>query len=271
MKTAIVAFLVSLTASVALGDDDAGGAAPTAPTLTANYSGSVLFLPVADISLSAVFPDQTYSAAARFTTAGIAAWFDDTDIEAGVSGYRAASALRPWRYEHLNHASSKNRIVGIDFPDGTAMPDINPPFGSMGEPPASDTDRAGAIDPLTTLLAIISGINPNGARPGGANEEGACEGRFPVFDGKARYDVRLEAGGRDRVRTSAWRGQALVCRAYLEPISGYDADDRPDAGETAEPVTMWLAPVDGFWVPVRFRARTEIGQINIRAQRIQVQ
>lgn len=275
MKTAAIAITAALALSgAALAADDAA-TDPRASTLSARYSGSVYFLPVADIVISAVFPEGTYSAAARFTTAGVAAWFDDTDIEAEVSGYRQEAGFQPWRYEHFNHASSKNRTVGIDFPEGRATPDINPPFGSMGEPPASDEERYGAIDPLTTLMAIIAGVNPEaGEGPAGSilhGEENACSGRFPVFDGKARYDVRLEDGGRDRVRTRAWRGDAFVCHAYLEPISGYDPGDRPDETETARPVTLWLAPMDGLLVPVRFRAQTAIGQINIRAQRIQVQ
>ena len=265
MKHILTGIALSLAAAAGVQADDAAEAGASAPALSVSYSGSVLFLPVADISLSAVFPEGTYSSAARFTTAGVARWFDDTDIEAGVTGYRRPDGLRPWRYEHFNHASGSDRTVGIDFPGATATPDVTPPFGSMGEPPASDDERAGALDPLSTLVGIMTAI----AGGEGAAQE-PCTGRLPVFDGKARYDLRLEAAGRDRVRTSDWRGEAIVCKAYLEPISGYDPGDRPSEEEIAEPVTLWLAPIEGLYVPVRFRASSEIGPINIRARRIQV-
>jgi len=226
----------------------------------AEYSGSVLFLKVADISLSAAFQDGTYSAAASFQSAGLLSWFDDTDIQATTSGYRTPSGLAPYRYEHTNFASNKGRVVGIDFIDNVATPDVQPPFGSMGEPPASDADRAGALDPISTLLGLMMNL-PTG-------ETDVCQGRIPVFDGKARYDLRFNNAGPDTVSTRGWRGEAIRCQAYLEPISGYDEGDRPGEEDIARPITMWLAPFDGLHIPVRFRAQTQIGSISIQASRV---
>lgn len=231
--------------------------------LTLNYTGSVWVVPVAEIGIGAVYREDSYSASAMFQSAGLLRWFDDTNIEAGVTGYRDEAALRPWRYSHLNHASDKGRVVGIDFPGGVASPDIEPPFGSMGEPPASEAQRAGAIDPISAMLGLALGMP--------MDSEGVCTGRLPVFDGKARYDLRLERAGTERVRTRAWRGEALVCEAYLEPIAGYDPGDRPDESETGEPVRIYLAEIEGAYVPVRFKADTQIGAINIQATRIEVE
>ena len=226
----------------------------------AQYSGSVLILKVADISLSAAFQDGTYSAAATFESGGLLRWFDDTNIEATTSGYRAPDSLRPYRYEHVNHASNKGRVVGINFDDGVAMPDVQPPFGSMGEPPANDEERAGALDPISTLLGLMLSIQ--------SDDADICQGRLPVFDGKARYDLRFNNVGPDDVRTRGWSGEAIRCQAFIEPISGYDEGDRPDEQETNRPVTIWLAPIESVYVPVRFRAQTRIGSINITATQL---
>lgn len=228
--------------------------------LYVRYSGSVLILKVANISLTAGFNDGVYSAAATFESGGLLRWFDDTNIEATTNGYRQADALHPYRYEHINHASNKGRVVGINFENDVAMPDVQPPFGSMGEPPASDEDRAGALDPISTLLSLMTSLP--------TDENGVCEGRLPVFDGKARYDLRFNNLGLDDVNTRAWSGEAIRCQAFIEPISGYDPGDRPDEEETNRPVTIWLAPVDGVHVPVRFRAQTRIGAINIQATQL---
>lgn len=225
------------------------------------YTGSVYFLQVADITITARMEDETYSAAATFQSAGLLRWFDDTDIQASAVGYRTDEGLAPWRYEHINYASDKGRVVGIDFPEGVATPDINPPFGSMGEPPASDGERTGALDPVTVILNLMSG-------PISAGADEACSGRLPIFDGKARYDLRFENVGMDEVRTRAYRGDAIRCQAYVEPISGYDPGDRPTEEETARPVNIWLVEMDGLYVPVRFRAATQIGNISIEARRI---
>ena len=228
--------------------------------LYVRYSGSVLILKVANISLTAGFNDGVYSAAATFESGGLLRWFDDTNIEATTNGYRREDALHPYRYEHINHASNKGRVVGINFDDDVAIPDVQPPFGSMGEPPASDEDRAGALDPISTLLSLMTALP--------ADENGVCEGRLPVFDGKARYDLRLNNLGPDEVHTRAWEGEAIRCQAFIEPISGYDPGDRPDEDEINRPVTIWLAPVDGVHVPVRFRAQTRIGAITIQANQL---
>lgn len=228
--------------------------------LFVEYAGSVFFLSVADISLSARFSEVDYAAAATFQSAGLLRWFDDTDIQASAVGYRGADGLRPYRYEHINYASEKGRVVGIDFPDRVATPDVNPPFGSMGEPPASDAERTGALDPITVMLGLAL------AMPG--DRDTPCSGTLPVFDGKARYDLRFENQGLDEVRTAAWRGAAVACHAYLEPVSGYDADDRPTEEDIARPVRIWLAPVDDIFVPVRFKAATRIGDITVSARRI---
>ena len=134
MKTlgvGIAAFWLAGTGAIS--DDHETRREAAAPAeLTVAYSGALYFLPVADISINVIYPEGTYSASATFQSAGLLRWFDDTNIEAGVSGYREGRVLQPWRYQHLNYASGTGRIVGIDFPEGLAEPDINPPFGSMG-------------------------------------------------------------------------------------------------------------------------------------------
>ena len=253
--------LASLSGMVKADDDGASPTAANASHLFVQYVGSVYFLNVADISVNARIGDADYSAAATFKSAGLLRWFDDTDIQATTVGYVNGQGLEPWRYEHTNFASNKGRVVGIDFREGLASPDVNPPFGSMGEPPASDEERQGALDPITVLLNVVLSLS--------FEQEGeTCNGRLPVFDGKARYDLRFVNAGPDDVRTRAFRGEAVRCQAFLEPISGYDEGDRPSEEEIRRPVTIWLAPMDGVHVPVRFRAATQIGSINVQATQV---
>ena len=122
--------------------------------------------------------------------------------------------------------------------------------------------------PLNLEAAVTAMLGLALAMPG--QESAPCSGRLPVFDGKARYDLRLENQGADWVRTRAWRGEAVLCHAYLEPISGYDPGDRPSEEETANPVRIWLAPIGDIYVPIRFRAATQIGDISISARRVAI-
>jgi hypothetical protein len=263
-KTGVTALCLAGFATAASGDEVDTVQSLTGPSgVTIQYAGSVMVFQIANIIVDGNFEEETYAATARFTSAGLAALFTDADIEAGVSGYRDGAMLDPWRYSHLNHASNKNRIVGIDFPEGVAMPDVNPPFGSMGEPPATDEERAGARDPLSTLLSMTLGAV--------ATVDSHCDGRLPVFDGRARYNLRFEDGGRKHVRTRAWSGEALICHAYYEPVSGYEADEYPTDEEIAAPISFWLAPMnDGeFYVPVKIRTNVGFGSVTVVARSIQ--
>ncbi len=263
MKNVLFAVAMAAGLAVPAGADDAAPAPAEPLQVTAQYSGSVLVFQVANIVVHSQFAPGDYSASARFTTAGLAALFSDADIEAGVSGYRDGNSLRPWRYSHFNHASSKNRTVGIDFPDGVATPNIDPPFGNMGEPPASAAERRGAADPLSTLLSMGLGAVAQG--------DTLCAGTLPVFDGRARYNLRFEAAGTEYVRTRAWRGDAVVCNAFYEPISGYEADEFPSEDDIRHPIVFWLAPFhDGaVHIPVRIRTNAGFGGATVTARSIE--
>lgn len=139
LALAALVTLPALPASADTGDRTA----PAPESLFVQYSGSLLLIPVANISINAVWPGETYSATATFQSGGLLRWFDDTNIEAGVSGYVREDGLDPWRYQHLNHASGKGRIVGVDFVQGMAVPDINHPSGRWGiRPPVMRTAPA---------------------------------------------------------------------------------------------------------------------------------
>ena len=89
--------------------------------------------------------------------------------------------------------------------------------------------------------------------------------------GYAEAETRFEDGGTDRVRTRAWSGEALVCHAYYEPISGYEADEFPSEEDIDRPITFWLAPVHGgdMHVPVRIRTNAGFGGVTVVARSIE--
>lgn len=247
--------------------DDAAPLEPAgdaAIEITARYSSSVLVFKVGEINLEARRSADAYSANADLGAAGLAALFTDFDIRAEVSGRMLSDQPRPDRYAHVERTGRKVRSVDIAFDSPTAVSTAEPPFGSLGQPPASDADRTGVLDPMTAVFFLSEAINGSGER--------LCEGSIPVFDGKQRYDLRLEAGGTERVRTRAWRGDALVCRIWYEPISGYDPEDYPRESELRHPLIVWLAPIaEGrAHLPVRLHTRAGFGGVTVEAMEIAV-
>lgn len=253
-------------ATGAAGSDEAVSApeiAGDAVRVSARYASSVLFFKVGEITLDARFGEAGYAAESYIEAAGLAALFTDFDIRAEVSGQGGNGAREPQIYEHVERTGSKVRSVRIEFSDIVARSEAEPPFGSWGVPPASDSDRTDVIDPMTAFFELSRRLE------GG---EG-CQGRLAVFDGKARYDLRLETVGTDRVRTRAWRGDALLCHAWYEPISGYDPEDYPSASELRHPLVLWLAPIagDSAYLPVRLHTRAGFGGVTIELTGLSVE
>ena len=81
MKKALFAVALTLGLTTAgWSDDESAPEAAPGLSVSAHYSGSVMIFQVADITISGRFTEQDYSAAARFTAAGLAALFTDADI-----------------------------------------------------------------------------------------------------------------------------------------------------------------------------------------------
>lgn len=262
--------LVLVSPSLAGGDGDEAlrsgpaGTEDGALRVRARYSSSVLIFKVGEVELEAVFSDHEYSARSTVGAAGLAALFTDFDIQAQVAGERSPSGVQPREYAHVERTGDKVRSVTVSFDDQVAESRAEPPFGSWGQPPASAAERTGVLDPMTAFFALSDAL---AASPGET-----CSGRIPVFDGKQRYDLRLEDAGLSRIRTRAWQGEARVCEAYYEPISGYDPEDYPSESELRHPLTIWLAafPDSDIHLPVRLHTRAGFGGVTIEARDIRI-
>jgi len=229
------------------------------------YASSVLMLKVGEVTLEAEFGPDRYRASSFVEAAGLAALFTDFDIRAEVEGRRGAGGTRPDRYAHVERTGRKVRSVEVQFGSGAAVSVAEPPFGSLGQPPASRADRTGVIDPMTAFFRLSDRMSARGG-PG-------CSGRLPVFDGKQRYNLRLEDGGTRQARTRAWTGEVRVCNAYYEPVSGYDPEDYPSASELRHPLSIWIAsfPAAGVSMPVRLHTRAGLGGVTIEATSLEFQ
>lgn len=257
-----IASLVLLLILVTTGSADTGhaglvlreSAASTPIHVRARYSGRVLFVKVGDIVLDAELSSDGYSALSSIEAAGLAEFFTDFELHAEARGeFAPTGRALPEYYGHVERTGDKVRAVDVSFEDEVATSQVEPPFGSWGVPPASETDRTGVLDPVAAFLQLSANLVNN--------DRSGCAGSLPVFDGKARYNLNLEDAGRRSVRMRAWRGEVLVCHAWYEPISGYDPEDYPDEDELRHPLTIWLAPLGQgeHFLPVRLHTGAGFG------------
>ncbi|MCG8442796.1 MAG: DUF3108 domain-containing protein [Caulobacterales bacterium] len=261
MRRLIAALSLALIGAPAIAEDDelaAAASVPLSESLRVTYNGYLAGFRIVKATVDASIDHAAYVTDASFRSAGIARMFKVAKISARTQGAVADGRLRPADYEHRNLASTTNRLVRIEFTPDAVNPVINPPFGSMGQPPATAEERFGSFDPITAVLSIMRE---------GASEP--CDRTVPVFDGKQRYDLRLEAVGEEEIDVAGYEGPSLRCDVYYVPISGFDLEDLAEPDVYDRPIKMWLAQIeDGLHVPVRFRTRQSGFRVSVEARRI---
>ncbi len=230
-------------------------------TLRMQYAGSALALRLVEAELSADIADGAYVAQADFRSVGLLRFFEAATVTAASGGLMEPTGLSPFTYAHDDVGDKKRRLVTFDYTPEDVVVDVKPPFGDLGDPPATAEQKLEALDPVSALLAITV---EGGASP--------CERTVPVFDSRLRYDLVLSSEGVEPVKTSAYEGEAHKCLVRYIPIAGYDPSDLEDEGYQT-PVHMWLAPVaEGVHAPVLIKAtfRNTFPRLDVRVEALDV-
>lgn len=121
-----------------------------------------------------------------------------------------------------------------------------------------------AVDVLTGALQMFQ-------RTG---QTAKCDGSFPVFDGKRRFNITLHDDGTETLaknKYSTYRGDALRCTLKVEPVAGFKKDDanrgwmavQNHTEARKKPPTLWLAQIEekGPMVPVRMEIASSYGSV----------
>lgn len=123
---------------------------------------------------------------------------------------------------------------------------------------------ADAVDMLTGALQLFQHT--------GQTEK--CEGSFPVFDGKRRFNITLSDDGTETLaknKYSAFRGDTLRCTLKVEPVAGFKKGDAKRGWMAVQnhtearkkPPTLWMAQLEenGPMVPVRMEIASSYGTV----------
>lgn len=121
-----------------------------------------------------------------------------------------------------------------------------------------------AVDMLTGVLQMMQNT--------GLTDK--CEGSFPVFDGKRRFDITLTDAGKETLKKSkysAFRGEALRCTIKVKPVAGFKKKDQKrgwlaiqnHTEERKKPPTIWFGQLveNGPMLPVRMEIASSYGSV----------
>src|SRR5207342_2351945 len=122
--------------------------------------------------------------------------------------------------------------------------------------------RKNVLDPMTGSMIRVPGngevLSPEACRTGAG-----------IFDGRLRYDLKLDYKRMETVKAErGYHGPAVVCAIYFMPVAGY-IPDRPVIKylATERDIEITFAPLAGtrILVPFRLRIPTPLGMAMLEA------
>jgi hypothetical protein len=232
----------------------AGIAAPSAAfaqgRLDAQYEATLAGIPVGRGSWAIEITDDQYAAAAQGGTVGLMKTFSQGSGSGAAQGRVVNGALVASSYQAQTTTGKKSEQIHITLASGNVKE-----FGIAPEPPVdpdrvpvTDAHKRGVQDPMTASLLRVPGN-------GEVLSPEACHSGAPVFDGRMRYDLKLEFKRMENVKADkGYRGPAVVCAIYFTPVAGY-IPDRPVIKylTTARNIEIAFVPIAGTRILVPFR------------------
>jgi hypothetical protein len=230
----------------------------------AQYEATLSGIPVGRGAWTIEIGDDQFAASAAGGTSGLLKAFSGGSGTGASQGRVVNGALVATNYSATTTTSKKSEAIHIILSNGNVKE-----FGIDPEPPVdadripvTDAHRRGVFDPMTATLVRVPGT----ADPLGPD---ACHGGVAVFDGRMRYDLKLDFKRMETVKAErGYRGPVVVCALYFSPVAGY-IPDRPVIKYLAaqRSIEIALAPVAGTRVLVPFwlKVPTPLGPAMLEA------
>lgn len=244
----------------------AWGAAPAAAQgkLEAQYEATLAGIPVGKGGWTVDIGEEAFSAAASGGTSGLLKSIANGSGSGASQGRVVNGTLVPSAYQASTTASKKTEEIHITLDKGNVKE-----FGIVPEPPVdpdrivvTEAHRRGVWDPMTASLLRVSGT-------GEVVSAEACHGSAAVFDGRMRYELKLDFKRMETVKAEkGYKGPVVVCAMYFVPVAGY-IPDRPVIKYLAAQrnIEVAFAPIAGtrILVPFWLKVPTPLGPAMLEA------
>ena len=232
--------------------------------LDARYEATLAGIPVGKGAWTIDISDDQFTAAASGGTAGLLKAFAGGTGTGAAQGRVVNGALVATNYSASTTTSKKTEVIHMVLSGGNVRE-----YGIEPEPPVdperipvTDAHRRGVFDPMTGSMLRVPGsgdpLSPDACRTGAA-----------IFDGRMRYDLKLDYKRMETVRAEkGYQGPVVVCAVYFSPIAGYIPDRAVIKYLTAQRnIEVAFAPVAGtrILVPFRMVVPTPLGAAMLEA------
>jgi hypothetical protein len=232
--------------------------------LEAHYEATLAGIPVGKGSWAIDIADDQFSAAAAGGTAGLLKAFAGGSGTGAAQGRVVNGALVSTNYSATTTTSKKSEAIRMVLANGTIKEyaiEPEPPV-DPDRLPVTDAHRKGVFDPMTGAMIRVPGT----ADPVAPE---ACRGGNAVFDGRMRYELKLDFKRIETVKAEkGYQGPVVVCAVYFVPVSGYIPDRAVIKYLSAQRnIEIAFAPVAGtrILVPFRMSIPTPLGTAVLEA------
>jgi hypothetical protein len=218
--------------------------------LDAQYEASLAGIPVGKGAWTVDIGDDTFSAAVSGGTTGLMKSFAGGSGTGAAQGRVVAGALVPTNYSATTTTQKKSEAIRMVLANGGIKEYAIEPVPPVDADriPVTEAHRRGVNDPMTGAMLRVPGTSD----PLSAD---ACRGSIPVFDGRMRYDLKLDFKRMETVKAEkGYRGPAVVCAVYFVPVAGYIPDRVVIKYLSAQRnIEIAFAPIAGTRVLAPFR------------------
>ncbi|MGE9007926.1 DUF3108 domain-containing protein [Leptospira interrogans] len=218
--------------------------------LDAHYEASLAGIPVGKGTWTIEIGDDAFSASAQGGSTGLLQAFSGGKGSGASQGRVVGGALVANAYTATTTSSKKSETVRLVIANGGVKD-----FSIDPEPPVdpdrivvTEAHRKNVLDPMTGAMIRVPGT-------GDPLSPEACRTGTGIFDGRLRYDLKLDYKRMENVKAErGYHGPAVVCSVYFTPIAGY-IPDRPVIKHLAAQRNIEIAfvPIAGTRILVPFR------------------
>jgi hypothetical protein len=190
-------------------------AAGNGNTLDVGYSIAFWGIPFGHTHYDGTVTPQAYSAKMHFETSGVVSLFWKSKIDATVNGRIGERSIAPAVYDSYSQDRDKPvQRVKVTFDKAVPETLAQPPYNTT-KYPVTDEQKKGALDPMSAITAILSGVRVSDRNP--------CGTGVQVFDGRRRYDVSFTYKKDEHVKLDSglFDGTAHLCQIHYKQIAGY--------------------------------------------------
>ncbi|WP_291848119.1 DUF3108 domain-containing protein [Bradyrhizobium sp.] len=232
--------------------------------LEAQYEATLSGIPVGKGAWTIDIGDDAFLASAQGGTSGLMKAFSGGSGSGASQGRVVNGALVASAYTATTTTQKKSETIRMVLANGAVKE-----FSIDPEPPVdpdriaiTDAHRKGVFDPMTGSMLRVPGN-------GEVLSPEACRTGTGIFDGRLRYDLKLDYKRMETVKAErGYHGPAVVCAVYFTPVAGY-IPDRPVIKYLAAERRIEIAfvPISGtrILVPFRISIPTPLGPAMLEA------